>query len=333
MLDASVDEILAAVSGIDPTFTGTGGISATHIDFNGLPVAGATGVAQLSAPDNAAATTEAVVVATTDAALDETTSAAAVETISAIVGTTAVVTETTFAGVETTFATADVTVSACEVLTTASVTASTCVTLTTTVSNDAAIATQTAGAGADSDVPSGTNVQSFTGALGGIAPAVVSSAGDRPFTVNGNTFVKAGAAIQRSCDIQHNACANAANSGSIEVSVADCDAQQATCAAFDTLRRRSVALNEGYAKLRRRQAAIDTFGTCTDPSIVFETGLDGRDSAAFIASNQDDFNHGSALGVGIIAGFICQRLSDSCKASADVVASCTSASAAAVATS
>jgi hypothetical protein len=57
-----------------------------------------------------------------------------------------------------------------------------------------------------------------------------------------------------------------------------------------------------------------------------------RTEPAFAPSNDADFNHGSALNIGIIAGFVCQRLNDSCKASADVVASCTSASAAAVAT-
>lgn len=72
---------------------------------------------------------------------------------------------------------------------------------------------------------SGTNVQTFTGALGGAAPAVIQSSGDRPFSVNGATFVNAGAALQRSCAVQHNACANAANSGSGSFSVSDCGAQ------------------------------------------------------------------------------------------------------------
>lgn len=45
----------------------------------------------------------------------------------------------------------------------------------------------------------GTNVQSFTGTLGGAAPPVISSAGNRPFSVNGSTFINAGAALIRSC--------------------------------------------------------------------------------------------------------------------------------------
>lgn len=70
-----------------------------------------------------------------------------------------------------------------------------------------------------------TNVQTFTGALGGAPPAVESSTGDRPFSVNGDTFVNAGAALQRSCAVQHNACASAANAGSADFSVSDCGTQ------------------------------------------------------------------------------------------------------------
>lgn len=76
----------------------------------------------------------------------------------------------------------------------------------------------------------GSNVQTFTGNLGGAAPAVTDS-GDakRPFSVNGATFVNEGAAIQRSCAVQHNACANAANSGSGNFSVSDCGTQGTSC--------------------------------------------------------------------------------------------------------
>jgi hypothetical protein len=49
------------------------------------------------------------------------------------------------------------------------------------------------------------NVQIFTGTLGGAPPPVISSAGDRPFSVNGNTFVNAGAALQRSCSVSTSA--------------------------------------------------------------------------------------------------------------------------------
>ncbi|MCJ1370922.1 hypothetical protein MMC20_002136 [Loxospora ochrophaea] len=59
-----------------------------------------------------------------------------------------------------------------------------------------------------------TNLQTFTGTLGAAADPITNS-GDatRPFEVNGNTFVNFAAAAQRTCDIQFNACANAANGG------------------------------------------------------------------------------------------------------------------------
>lgn len=76
----------------------------------------------------------------------------------------------------------------------------------------------------------GDNVQTFTGDLGGPPPPVISSTGDRPFSVNGNTFVNIGAALQRSCSIQNNACADASNAGTLAgVSVAQCNAQEDAC--------------------------------------------------------------------------------------------------------
>lgn len=84
---------------------------------------------------------------------------------------------------------------------------------------------------AGSTAASGTNLQTFTGALGGAAPPVVNN-GDakRPFTINGDTFVNLNGALGRSCDVQKNACANLANSGDATVtSVAQCDDQNAQC--------------------------------------------------------------------------------------------------------
>lgn len=72
------------------------------------------------------------------------------------------------------------------------------------------------------------NVQTFTGNLGGAAPPVVEDdASDRPFSVDGATFLNKGAALQRSCSVQHNACASAANNGEEgDFDVADCDQQR-----------------------------------------------------------------------------------------------------------
>ncbi|KAI3391529.1 hypothetical protein diail_7191 [Diaporthe ilicicola] len=77
-----------------------------------------------------------------------------------------------------------------------------------------------------STVLAAENVQTFKGSLGGAAPPVTENdASDRPFSVNGATFLNKGAALQRSCAIQHNTCASAANSGKADIEVADCDQQ------------------------------------------------------------------------------------------------------------
>ncbi|TGO52206.1 hypothetical protein BOTNAR_0331g00020 [Botryotinia narcissicola] len=75
---------------------------------------------------------------------------------------------------------------------------------------------------------------SSTSALGGIAAPPVTNSGDlaRPFSVNGNTFVNEAAALQRSCDIQFNACADAFNGGKANgFSMSDCQTQENSCLA------------------------------------------------------------------------------------------------------
>ncbi|RAL61181.1 hypothetical protein DID88_010260 [Monilinia fructigena] len=107
--------------------------------------------------------------------------------------------------------------------------------VTSTITAISAVATgassnaSVAPAASASTTATGTNVQTFTGTLGGAPPPVISSAGDRPFSVNGDTFVGEGAALQRSCSVQHNACANAANSGSLAGGEAQCETQETAC--------------------------------------------------------------------------------------------------------
>ncbi|KAK1489097.1 hypothetical protein CTAM01_11246 [Colletotrichum tamarilloi] len=175
-----------------------------------------------------------------------------------------------------------------------------------------------------------TNVQTFTGTLGGPAPPVTSDpSANKPFSVNGATFLNAGAALQRSCAVQHNACANAANSGSGDISVSDCDAQEDDClaASSQTKLRRASGLNARGARrmriattalLKGRQAF--EFGECQDPSIEFAEGLDGRKEASFAPAG--DFEHGSALNIGVISGFICGQLESRCQADEAAVAAC-----------
>lgn len=239
------------------------------------------------------------------------------------VGTLATATGAADAAATTSSTSTTTTDAACSVETTAAAATSSCSVITTTIAASATLSTvvstsTTAASTAASTgtATTGTNVQAFTGTLGGAPPPVVSSAGDRPFSVNGDTFVNSGAALQRSCSVQHNACANAANSGTLSGGVGQCETQEEDCNAANAVTKR---------------ATLD-FGSCGSPTILFEDGLDGRTSASFIAEDQTDYNHGSALNIAVIAGFICQRLGSPCNAAADTIASCTSASAAAVAT-
>ncbi|TEY39213.1 hypothetical protein BOTCAL_0467g00110 [Botryotinia calthae] len=109
----------------------------------------------------------------------------------------------------------------------------------------ASVASSASAAAAASSTGTSTNIQTFTGTLGGAPPPVISSAGDRPFSVNGDSFVGEGAALQRSCSVQHNACSMAANSGSLAGGVEQCETQETACNAAS-----------GTAKKLRRQAMM-----------------------------------------------------------------------------
>ncbi|KAG8714800.1 hypothetical protein FRC08_011431 [Ceratobasidium sp. 394] len=79
---------------------------------------------------------------------------------------------------------------------------------------------------------SGGNLQTFTGALGGVTAPAVTDIGGGQFAVEGNSnFNSLRNALVRSCDVQNNQCANASNAAgqSKTFSVGDCNAQQATC--------------------------------------------------------------------------------------------------------
>ncbi|KAH8680130.1 hypothetical protein BGZ61DRAFT_359123 [Ilyonectria robusta] len=204
VLDASEAEVSAAVADVAQTFTGTGGIFATDlVDLASFSVASVTGSVDLATVVNGAAGAGGAAGAT-DAA--KATSAAAAATSAA-----------ECVAVPPTTAAAGAAAGATNVVVASS--------------TSAAAAAQTSAAASSN----GTNIQAFTGTLGGPAPPVESSAGDRPFSVNGNTFVGSGAAIGRSCDIQHNACANAANSGQLAGGVGQCDQQATACRAANSL--------------------------------------------------------------------------------------------------
>ncbi|KAI0689076.1 hypothetical protein BC835DRAFT_1283788, partial [Cytidiella melzeri] len=92
-----------------------------------------------------------------------------------------------------------------------------------------------ASSAASTAAAAGQNLQTFTGALGGdAAPAVTT--GGRGFVVDGegsDDFLNLAAALGRSCDVQHNACANTANSGG-GFAASACDAQNTQCHAAIT---------------------------------------------------------------------------------------------------
>jgi hypothetical protein len=66
---------------------------------------------------------------------------------------------------------------------------------------------------------------------------------------------------------------------------------------------------------------------CSDPAIAFGVGFDGRKEASFEPDDKATFNHGSALNIGIVTQFICDRLNDQCKAGASTVSACRAAQA------
>lgn len=67
-----------------------------------------------------------------------------------------------------------------------------------TTTTPVAVAATPAATTAPATAAVGANVQTFTGDIGGLPPAVINTGGDRPFSTDNNTFVNAAAAIQRS---------------------------------------------------------------------------------------------------------------------------------------
>ncbi|KAF8176984.1 hypothetical protein BJ912DRAFT_691910 [Pholiota molesta] len=128
--------------------------------------------------------------------------------------------------------TADVCASPATVTVTVTATATaSAVTATASTATATAAGSTSAATPPSTDAASG-DLQTFTGALGGAtAPAV--TAGGRGFLVDGSdSFLNSAAALGRSCDIQHNACANIANSAAGKTSgltVGQCDQQNTAC--------------------------------------------------------------------------------------------------------
>ncbi|KAI5476704.1 hypothetical protein MNV49_007362 [Pseudohyphozyma bogoriensis] len=93
-------------------------------------------------------------------------------------------------------------------------------------SASSASSSATAAAATSTSASSGTNLQTFTGDLGGSLPPAVVAGGRGFITDNGDSFINLSAALQRSCSVQNNACADAANaSGNTSFTVGDCNTQ------------------------------------------------------------------------------------------------------------
>ncbi|PAV16122.1 hypothetical protein PNOK_0774200 [Pyrrhoderma noxium] len=101
-----------------------------------------------------------------------------------------------------------------------------------TTSSAAAAAATTTATQASGNAASGGNIQAFTGALGGVTAPAVTALGNGQFQVDGNSaFNSLQNALVRSCDVQHNKCANAANASGNkgDLTVAACGDQQTQC--------------------------------------------------------------------------------------------------------
>ena len=126
----------------------------------------------------------------------------------------------------TTAAAATTTSEAAAATTTSEAAAATTTAAATSTSSSAAAATTTAAAA------SGQNLQTFTGNLGGVTAPAVTELSNGQFQVDGNSaFQNLQNALVRSCDVQHNQCANAANASGNkgDLTVAACGDQQTQC--------------------------------------------------------------------------------------------------------
>ncbi|KAE8138810.1 hypothetical protein BDV38DRAFT_281742 [Aspergillus pseudotamarii] len=67
------------------------------------------------------------------------------------------------------------------------------------------------------------------------------------------------------------------------------------------------------------------YGTCSDPTIRWADGLDGRTEYSWITNNQDDFPHKSSTTINTLMVFVCNQLRSPCNAPQAVVDRCYSA--------
>lgn len=64
------------------------------------------------------------------------------------------------------------------------------------------------------------------------------------------------------------------------------------------------------------------YGQCTDPTIKWEYGLDGRTEYSYTTNNQDDFPFGSSPTIGSPEDLVCNRLRSPCNAPQETIDRC-----------
>jgi len=75
--------------------------------------------------------------------------------------------------------------------------------------------------------------------------------------------------------------------------------------------------------------SIGDFGSCSVPEIDFAVGFDNRKETSFQPADLDSFSHGSAQNIDIITRFMCDTLTNKCKADQTAKNTCQKAAAAA----
>lgn len=109
------------------------------------------------------------------------------------------------------------------------------------------------------------------------------------------------------------------------------DAAATTTEAAATATETAAATTDAAAPVATGTPANVDLGKCTDPTIKFGVGIEGRKETSFIPNNLQEFNHGSAQNSGIITQFICDTFVNSCGANQAAKDLCAQAKAAAAA--
>lgn len=67
---------------------------------------------------------------------------------------------------------------------------------------------------------------------------------------------------------------------------------------------------------------VPSYGSCSDPTIRYEYGLDGRTDYSYTTNNQADFPFGSSPNIDPVDGLVCNRLRSPCNAPEETVQRC-----------